>query len=600
MPSNGRTATVRSHRRGGPRRRISFGPWLIIGSVVLLVGAGVTAGYAYIINGGCSGSTEATVVVTPRLQSIMQKLSVDWAQTSPSVNGLCGKVTITAKDSSAVAGDLGAGWDAKSMGQAPDVWVPDSSAWVRKASVSAVAERIMPDLQPSLARTPTVIAMPKELATAADMTSKPLSWLEIIGKLKAAGGWGTYDHPEWGGFKVGLSDPAASTPGLLALMAISDTNDDGEVDPTEQTTLLDLKKVISVTADSTEDIFNGIRSAAGQDTKKALGYVSAFPALEQDVLNYNLDNPKVPLVAVYPQDGTAEADFPYLILDRASWVTEQRRDVAQAFLAYVRGPEGRAAFLDAGFRDPNRSPGPALVPANGVASKITALPRAVLLPESVAHASASWTAVTRPTNVLFVFDTSGSTGEIVRGTGKSKLDLTKEAAKNALTLLDGAAKVGVWNFSTVQSGQDYRKLLGLARLDEASADGDEGATHRDDVVAAIDGLTPGGNTGLYNTVWAACQEVSKQYQDKAANFVVLLTDGAEDNNVAGGLTLSQLTKNLRTTCGGSKPVQVITIGLGVSTQTAELRDISNATKAPTFASAKSFNINQVVVSFLFD
>ena len=60
MPSYGRTGSVRSHRRGGPPRRIALAPWLIIGSVIALVGAGVTAGYAFLIKGGCSGQAEAT------------------------------------------------------------------------------------------------------------------------------------------------------------------------------------------------------------------------------------------------------------------------------------------------------------------------------------------------------------------------------------------------------------------------------------------------------------------------------------------------------------------------------------------------------------
>jgi hypothetical protein len=133
MPSYGRTSTVRSHRRGGPRRRIALAPWLIIGSVVALVGAGVTAGYAYIINGVCSGSAEATVVVSPRISSIMKQLSVDWAQTAPSVNGACGSITIVSKESFRRLKDLGAG------GHHHDgVWPTsgaDPRAWVRKASV---------------------------------------------------------------------------------------------------------------------------------------------------------------------------------------------------------------------------------------------------------------------------------------------------------------------------------------------------------------------------------------------------------------------------------------------------------------------------------
>jgi Ca-activated chloride channel family protein len=426
------------------------------------------------------------------------------------------------------------------------------------------------------------------------MMTKPLTWQQIIDRVERVGRLGDLRAP-WGGFKVGLSDPQESTAGMLALMALSDTDDDGEVEESEQATLLGLKKVVSLTTTSTEAIFDGLRDAAGKDAKKALTYVSAFPALEQDVLEYNLARPKVPLVALYPQDGTAEADFPYLLLKDADWVTEQSADVASAFLEYARGPQGRAAFLAAGFRDPNRAPGPTLTAANGVTTKITALPRAILLPESVSRATATWTAITRPTNVLFIFDTSGSMDAQVRGTGKTRLDLTKAAAINALNLLDDTARVGVWAFSTTNTGQDHRKLLPLTRLDAESS-----GTHREAVTRTINGLTAGGNTGLYNTVWAACQEVSKQYQPNAANFVVLLTDGADDNNIAGSLSLEQLKKNLRTTCGGNKPVQVITVGLGVESQSKILRDISAATKAPTYASNKVFDINQVVLSFLFD
>ncbi len=167
----GRSPTVRSHRRGGARRRVALAPWLIIASVVVLLGAGVTAGYAYLIKGGCSGRATATVVVTPRIETIMQSLSQKWAATSPNVKGTCADVKIEAQDAALVSNSLAGEWDTKTLGTPPDAWVPDSSAWVRRASVDADAERIMPDLQPSLARTPTVIAMPKDMAEAAGMTT---------------------------------------------------------------------------------------------------------------------------------------------------------------------------------------------------------------------------------------------------------------------------------------------------------------------------------------------------------------------------------------------------------------------------------------------
>lgn len=583
MPSFDRSSTVRSHRRGGTRRRSAVTLWLGIGAVLVLVGGGAVAGYTFLIKDSCSGRAEATIVVTPRIEPIMQQLNQDWAKTTPSANGVCTAVTVRAAESSAVATALGESWDAGAQGPPPDVWVPDSSAWVRKASADADAERLIPDLQPSLARTPTVIAMPRPMAEAAGMSSAPLTWQQIIAKLNAPDGWGAYAHTEWGPFKVGLSDPQASTAGLLALMALSDTDDNGEISEAEQETLLALKRVVSLITGSTAEIFDGLRQSA------ALTYVSAFPALEQDVLSYNLGIPKVPLFAVYPQDGTAEADFPYLVLN-APWSTPAGQAAAGAFLSYARGAQGKAAFLAAGFRDGNRAPGPALTAANGVAAKITALPRAILLPESVQHAAASWTAVTRPTNVLMIFDTSGSMGEVVPGAGKTRLDLTKAAAQGALELLDDSAQVGVWNFSTLAGGRDHQVVLPLAPLSQKRAA----------VSTAIDGLRAQGNTGLYNTAWAACQEVAGRYQPGAANIVLLLTDGADDNNVTGGLTLDALLANLGQTCGDpAKPVSLITIGLGTSSDSEILRQISAATHATTFSSPTSFDISQVVLAALF-
>jgi Ca-activated chloride channel family protein len=596
MP-NGRTPGVRSHRRGGPRRRKSLAPALVISTIAVLAIAGLGAGYVYLVRGGCSGSASANILVSPSVEGIVREAARDWAATDPAVKGTCAKVSIEVKDSAAVATALSDEWDVKVDGAAPDAWVPDSTAWVRRASVDADAERMMPDLQPSLGRTPTVIAMPRPLAEAAGVVGKKLSWQKIIDTFSSDKGWATYGHPEWGAFKVGLTDPQKSTAGLLALMAISDTNDDGEVDDTERATLFGLKKIIKVRTDSTQQILSGIKAAADRDADSGLKYVSAFPALERDVLEYNLGHPKVPLVAIYPEDGSAEADNPYLVLN-APWVTPQAQDVATSFLAALRSPSQKVKFLADGFRDANRAPGKDLVPANGVLQKITALPRAVLLPESVQQATASWTAVTRQTNLLLVFDCSGSMGGVIPGVGKTRLDLTKAAALKALGLFADDARVGIWAFSTAEAGKDYREILPLGELGVADAGGT--GTHRDAVVADIKALQASGNTGLYNTVWAAQQEVQKHREAGATNIVVLLTDGADDNNVSGGLSLDQLTNKLKTASGdATKRVPVITIGLGTDSNSDVLRQISSATKAPSYSSPTSFDISQVLLTALF-
>jgi Ca-activated chloride channel family protein len=488
---------------------------------------------------------------------------------------------------------LGSQWDPKS-GTAPDVWVPDSSAWVRRASTAAIAERMMPDLQPSLARTPNVLAMPKPMAEALGWPDGELSWQDMINKVAAdPQGWAKYNKAGWGPFKFGMSDPLQSTAGLLALMAILDGNDDGEVTADEQATLAKLKQERAVYTDTTAQLLDGLAAADRQGAEQGLQYVSAFPALEHDVLTYNKTNPKTQLVAVYPSNGSADADNPYLILE-APWAQKDRQDVAKAFLAYVRGADGRKAFQDAGFRDPNRVAGPVLS-GTSFSARIKTVPRAVLLPESVKQSMDTWTAVTRATNVLLVLDVSGSMGEQVPGTGKTRMQLAKDAAHAAVALFDGDVDAGLWVFSSKQAGTtDYKALVPIGRVGDQVA----GKTRRDQMLTAVDKLTPVGDTGLYDTAAAAQQAVADTFKAGATNLVVLMTDGKNDDPT-GGLTLEQLRTRLETNAGSDRKVPIVTVGYGNDADFAALQDISRASGGALYTSKTAFDINEVLLTAIF-
>jgi Ca-activated chloride channel family protein len=140
--------------------------------------------------------------------------------------------------------------------------------------------------------------------------------------------------------------------------------------------------------DTTDKIFQTLAKADAQGSDSVLRYVSAFPALEQDVATYNEGNPTMPLVAMYPANGAGDADNPYLILN-APWAKPDRQAVARAFLRYVRG-EGRKAFLDAGYRDANRRPGRGLTQANGILPQAARLPRSAPVADSVKESMDTW------------------------------------------------------------------------------------------------------------------------------------------------------------------------------------------------------------------
>ncbi|NUR28909.1 MAG: VWA domain-containing protein, partial [Catenulispora sp.] len=376
----------------------------------------------------CTGQVTASIAAAPTTASLLEQLAQKWTTTNPSVDGACPSVLVRAVESNKVAVALQSTWP-ETLGPQPDVWVPESSAWFRSAQTGD-AEQILPDLQPSVARSPVVLAMPKAMAEALGWPNKQPDWSEVLDKTATdARGWAAYGKT-WGAFKLGMTDPGLSTPGLLALSAIIDRNDDQDIDQTERNGLLKLRTVLDVKADDTEQIMDQFDQQGGSGGDGGLSYISAFPALEQEVIEHNKAHPTSPLVAIYPKSNI-EADNPYLVLTGASWADPKREAVARAFLTYVRSA-GKSIFTDAGYRDTNRKPGPDFTEANGVVSELTALPRGVLLTDAVNETINTWTALTRTTNALLVLDVSGSMGQQVPGIGKSKLDLTKQAARQAI------------------------------------------------------------------------------------------------------------------------------------------------------------------------
>jgi Ca-activated chloride channel homolog len=590
-----RPATVRSHRRH-ERRRPPVASWIIVVVLAALFVSSTAYGFSKLTRKRCGGRTTATVVAAPETATLLSSLARTWADTTPSVDGTCAAVVIETRDSALMAQALGTDWDAKSGGTPPDVWVPDSTAWVRRASTADTAERMVPDLQPSLARTPAVLAMPKPMAEALGWPSAELSWQDLINKVAAdPAGWGAHGKPAWGPFRFGMTDPLKSTAGLLSLMAVLDGDDDGEVTADEQNTVYKLKQERAIYTDTTDQILTALRAADKQGADAALKYVSAFPALEQDVLDYNKANPAVPLVAVYPSNGSADADNPYLVLE-APWATKARQAVAKEFLRYARGPEGRQAFLDAGFRDANRTAGRPLNDTTAFSPRIRTLPRAVLLPESVKQSMDTWTALTRSTNVLLVLDVSGSMATAVPGTGKNRMQLAKEAATAAVTLFADDVNAGLWIFSSRQDGtKDYRSVVPLGKVSDQVG----GRSRREQLTTAIAGLRSGGDTGLYDTAAAAHQAVVDAYKAGATNLVVLMTDGKNDDPT-GGLTLDQLEDKLtQDNKNADRKVPIVTVGFGDEADFAALQDIARVTGGASYTSKTAFDINQVLLSAVF-
>jgi Ca-activated chloride channel family protein len=579
------------------RRRPALAPGIVVAVVIVLLLSGMSFGYVWFAKSGCDGApTTITVVSSPDQFKTMSGLAQQWRQTEPEVDGKCVAVAVERKDAAEVAAALSASWDPRRDGPRPDVWAPDSSAWLLVAADRPDAAAMIPPAPPKIASSPVVIAMPKPMAEALRWPDAALGWRDLITTFGTGKTWANFAPNEnWGKFRIGMTNPATSTAGLHALFGITDFNADDEVSDEELKNGLVFERTVATYVANTAGLFDGLAKADAGSRESALAYVSAFPALERDVSAYNATNPKVPLAPIYPKEGTADADYPYAVLT-AQWVNADRQEIANKFYEFLRSETGRKAYGAAGFRGPDRSTSnaPALTAERGFPAKIAKAPRKMTAAGSVTRTVVAWTALRRRANILAVLDTSGSMADKPAGSPASKLQIVQLAAAKATSLFSEGTKIGLWEFATKRTPTtDYRELVPMTPM----AGTLNGTPTRLALGGAIRGLRPVGATGLYDTTLAAYLKVQANWEAGRLNLVVIMTDGRNEDKQS--ITRDDLVRRLQTAARTDRPVQVVTIAYGTDADVGSLQEISRATGGRTFVARNPNDIEKVFLAALF-
>ena len=481
-----------------------------------------------------------TVAASSQKEALVGGLAVDYGRGNPTVDGRCVDIEVTSKPSGGVVEALARGWDEAVDGPRPDVWAPASSSWMvilRQRLSRDGKPDLLPATAPSVAQSPQVIAMPRPMAEALGWPGAPIGWSDILGLARDPGGWARYGHPEWGPFRLGKTNPTLSTSGLNATIgaffaATGLTGDLTEAD-LEDSRVLDFVRGVESSvvhyADTSVTFLENLRAA--DDRGDALRYVSAVTVQEKSVFDYNAGNPsgdpasagdlappKVPLVAVYPKEGTLLADHPFAVLN-APWVDEPKRRVAAGLLRFLRADKQQARFRAAGFRSRDGEPGKALTPANGF---LPSEPKVVLhqpLPAVLERIEGSWAALRKRARVLILIDVSGSMSAEVPGSGTTRLGLLQQAASQALAGFARDDEVGLWAFSSnLTPTSPYQEVMPLAPL----------GNRLDQFRQRIGDLTPRGGTALYTTLRAASRSLRTSFNPTRVNGIILLTDGRNE------------------------------------------------------------------------
>jgi Ca-activated chloride channel family protein len=590
-----------SGRHLAQRRRRGPSALLVATAVLLVLALGV-GGFMWFFNERPTsvtcpgGSLRLQVAASPDQSDVLAQAAAEYGRQRPTVDDRCVDVQIRGVESVEAANALVTGWDEVALGPQPDVWVPASSAWALQVQLKRQATKqpdVIPFERPKVATTPMVFAMPRPMAQALGWPQQPLGWEELLQAVQSPQGWAAFNQPDWGAFRLGKLDPNLSTPGLEALIgAVFAATGQGS----------DLSvETLAKQADQLRTLILGIERAPGQDADTpatflanlqqadqagdALDFVSAVPLDEKSVFDYNRGSlggledggqrpkPKVPLAAVYPKEGTLEADHPWVVL-RAPWVDAAKRRAAAGFLDYIRSEPVQVRFQEAGFRSWRGRPGSALNEESGLLPDQPSRVLAPPAPKVVAAALESWNAARKRSNVLAVFDISGSMKEEVPGTGRTKMDLVKTAASQALALFAPETNLGSWVFSTdLGGGKDWREDVPIG---PTNAKLPNGQTRRQAMLGALTSMqASNGDTGLYDTTLAAFSAVKRSYAPGRINIVVLLTDGINDDP-GGGISRQELLSRLKAEQGNQK-VAIITIAFGANADVASLRQISQTT-----------------------
>src|SRR5215467_247584 len=325
---------------------------------------------------------------------------------------------------------------------------PASAAFIKLGNAQSRASAGKDLLGPAetLMLSPVVIAMWKPMAEAIGWGQKPIGWSDILALARNSQGWAAYGKPQWGKFKFGHTHPEFSNSGLISLFAevYAATNKLGGL------TLDDVNKP------STAGYLDGIEQAVvhygtstGFFSTKMFAngpeYLSAAVLYESNVIESyaSAGTLPFPVVAIYPKEGTFWSDHPVAIVDR-DWVTPEHREAAGLLIKFMLDRPQQEKTLEYGFHpgDVAVALGAPLDPAHGVDPREPKTTLEVPSVEVMDAVMRLWREHKKHSNIVLVFDTSGSMRE------QSKMPNAQIGAKQLIAALDPADHLSIMPFNS--------------------------------------------------------------------------------------------------------------------------------------------------------
>ncbi len=554
-----------------------------------------------------SGCNSIDIASSPEKVELLNGLTKEFNNSKQAKSGTCAFARVTKVSSGTAATALVNGWDEKANGAKPVIWSPSASTWggiVNQRLAEKGQTAIVPTDFKSFMVTPLVIAMPKPMAEALGYPNTPIGFSDIAALAKDPSGWASKGHPEWGQFRLGRTNPNFSTAGLSSGVAIyyagakktSDLTLEDINNPSVEGFAKSVESSVVHYGDTTLTFLNN--QYRSDRAGASLSYVSAVAVEEKSVIDYNSGNPdgitdpgetprppRIPLVAIYPKEGTLFSDDPLLTLN-APWVSDAQKTGAAKFTEFVLRPENQAKVLKTGFRpgNPSVAVGAPIGPESGTDAAQPQTTLGIPQPQVLIRTIDKWNELRKPARVMMVMDVSGSMGDEAGG-GETKLDLAKRAAIDALGSFKDDDQVGLRIFSTDVSSKaptEYQDVVPIKAI----------GVQREVLTNQLRALEPKNGTPLYTVAKASFDDMKANFDASRINAVLLLTDGKNED--PKNSDLNGMLNTLRSGSeGNSNSIRMFTIAYGSDADKATMKRMAEATNAASYDATDPKTINNV-------
>lgn len=452
----------------------------------------------------------------------------------------------------------------------PVVWSPASSAYVPVVETKWRQQHstdLIVGTPKDLVLSPVVVAMWRPMAEALGWPERTLGWSDIAELAVSDEGWAAYGYPEWGGFKFGHTAPNRSNSGIISVIAEAYAGAGKQRD----LTLDDLQSdavIAFMTAVESSIIHYGSSTGffATRMFERGPSYLSAAVLYEnliaeQEAKRLRGESQQLPVVAIYPKEGTFWSNHPYITLN-APWVTDEQQEAAGMFESFLLARPQQTQSIAYGFRpaDPGVPLTSPLDLEHGVDPQQPQTVLEVPPGEVVEGVLNLWRAqVKKPVDLVVVMDISGS----MKG---EKISAARTSLIEFINLLDDRDRLQILLFS-----DELIPLTPLSPLGEK----------REDVMRRVAGVIEGGDTRLYDAIQLAYDDLAAHGDSKHIRAIVALTDG---NDTASTLDLEQLLHSVGNLSEGGHATKVFTIAFGNNADARVLIQISEATGARQYDS----------------